>query len=199
MNKKRSLSFLKLSVNYLHSVNNAVEELIKQGNKGYLVFSIPFTDEEYEEGIKWADFNIAEPLFFNFYHGLELMMKGYLMYKNIEAVNNGHEIQKLYENFCNYYSGYNNTITTLKKYIGSGSNLIEPLKSFFNDNNIDSNAYYEALKYPERRKSIKPYEYDKLKDLGEKAIGFYRQLSQDISLLIKETVTFGRNNLEGLK
>ena len=35
-----------------------------------------------------------------------------------------------------------------------------------------------------------------LKDLGEKVIEFYKQFSQDISLLIKETVTFGRNNTQ---
>jgi len=46
------------------------------------------SDEEFEEHTKWADSNIAEPVLFNFYHGLELSLKSLILVK-------GNEIEKI--------------------------------------------------------------------------------------------------------
>ena len=86
-------------------------------------------------------------------------------------------------------------IRILEKYVGPNIKLIEPLKTFFIDNNITVNKFYEALKYPESRNTQVKFVYDSLKYNGNKALEFYKQLKDDISTIIIETVSFGRSNL----
>lgn len=56
----------------------------KQGNKKLIMslYDPNETDEQsrqnYYQKTKWNDFNIGVPILFNFYHGLELCMKGLL-------------------------------------------------------------------------------------------------------------------------
>jgi hypothetical protein len=192
--KERSLLFLKLCINYLQLVKSIADELITQGNKMVIITNYQITSEDFEERTKWSDYKIAEPLFFNFYHGLELLLKGYLLNNNTETLVKNHKIEMLYDDFLHYFSSQTTTINILDKYIGQNIKLAEPLKTFFTENNITVNRFYEALKYPESRKTQVVYNYDSLKYNGDKALNFYKQLKDDISTLVIETVSFGRSD-----
>lgn len=187
--------FLKMSINYLQLVDNISGELIKQGNKIVILTDYQITPKEFEEKTKWNDYKIAEPLFFNFYHGLELLLKGFLLSKNIEPSENEHRIEKLHEDFLEYFTDQKIFVEILEKYIGHKTKLIEPLKTFFIENKITVNKFYEILRYPESRNAQVKYIYDSLKYNDESAIIFYQKLQEDISSLIIETVSFGRKNL----
>ena len=74
----------------------------KLGNKK-LVMSLydpNQTDEEshesYYQKTKWNDFNIGVPILFNFYHGLELCMKGLLQEINKLPTNKTHGLTDYY-------------------------------------------------------------------------------------------------------
>ena len=69
--------FLTLSETYFFLVRNVLEENVKQGNLHLVTLDKEISEEEYDEMTKWSDFNIF-PILFNFYHGLELLMKGFL-------------------------------------------------------------------------------------------------------------------------
>ena len=184
--KENQLLFLKLSIQYLHFVETIIEELLRQGNLR-VVLSHNITHDEYNEATKWSDRNIAEPLFFNLYHGIELLLKGYLI-----ELKERYEIMTLFQEFKK--TTQNNLVTnTLQKYIGSDAELVEPLKSFFQKNNITVNEYYNALRYPltfNRKKSFNHYE---LKRLENKNISFYKELKDDINKLRIEVVKFERS------
>ncbi len=191
----RSLMFLKMAVNYLQIVETISGELISQGNNIVILTDYQITPEEFEEKTKWNDYKIAEPFFFNFYHGLELLLKGYVFLKDNESIENNHKIENLYKIFLEYFPNQITMIRILEKYVGPNIKLIEPLKTFFIDNNITVNKFYEALKYPESRNTQVKFVYDSLKYNGNKALEFYKQLKDDISTIIIETVSFGRSNL----
>jgi hypothetical protein len=195
MQKERALIFLKVAINYLQLTENIGKEIAKQGNKNFVMSNDKLSQEEIEENTKWNDYQIVEPFFFNFYHGLELLIKGFLLFQNVDVVKHNHRIEKLYEEFCIYFSDKNNMIGIINKYIGQNINLVEPLKSFFISNMITVDSFYLALKYPESRHTTVKYNYETIKFQGEKVIEFYKQLTQDIASLMKETVSFGRKNL----
>jgi len=195
MQKERALMFLKLAVNYFQLVENVANEIIKQGNKFIIMSKHELTPDEREEKTKWNDYKIVEPFFFNYYHGVELMLKGFLLSQSVDVIKHNHKIEKLYKEFCKYFPNHNIIIGILNKYLGLNIKLVEPLNTFFTKNNISVDNYYIALKYPESHNTIIKYDYDSLKFKGGKAIEFYKQLSQDISSMMKESVSFGRNNL----
>ena len=81
MNNKLStgLSFLILSENYLSLARNALEVPIEQGNVFVVIKDHKISEKELTEETKWSDFKIMVPILYNFYHGLELLMKGFLI------------------------------------------------------------------------------------------------------------------------
>ncbi len=66
---------------YFQLTRNCLEELIKSGNSNYLRtnfdenISKEDSDFALKERTKWSDYNVIQPILFNFYHSLELLMK----------------------------------------------------------------------------------------------------------------------------
>ena len=81
--------YISHSYNFWTLTRNSIEEMERQGNKNYVVseYSESVTEKEswqiFELQTKWNDQNIGIPILFNFYHGLELYMKGLLEMKKI--------------------------------------------------------------------------------------------------------------------
>lgn len=192
-NPKAQIEYFKLSLQYLHLVSTVIEELVNQGNKQIIISDTEISDEEFIDSIKWSAYNIIEPLLFNFYHGVELLLKGYLC----ETTNNNplrvsHNIEKLLSLFKENFSDYNFTSQILSKYVSKNESLLEPLSSFFISNKIDVSKYFEALKYPANRGDIIFYNYDILRNMDEHQIDFFINLKKDIESLQKECVNFYR-------
>lgn len=185
--RENQLLFLRLSIQYLQFVETVIKELLKQGNRRVVFSDQEITFEEFFEATKWSDQNIAEPLFFNLYHGIELLLKGY----SIKPLN-GHALNNLFGKFKK--ENKDKLISEiLQKYIGSNEELVEPLKSFFVNNKINADEYYNALRYPLSKDRKKQFEHYELKKISDENISFYKELMDDISILRVEVVTFGRN------
>ncbi len=187
--KENQLLFLRLSIQYLHFVETVIEELLKQGNLRVVLADRDITLEEYNEATKWSDRNIAEPLFYNLYHGIELLLKGYLI-----ETQERHNMKNLFDEFKKNIKN-RLVIETLQKYIGSNEELIEPLKSFFLNNGIDVDEYNHALRYPltfNRKKTFYHYE---LKRIENENISFYQELKNDINNLLLEVTRYGTDIL----
>lgn len=194
MNDKNGnqLLFFRLSSQYLHLVEAVIEELLKQGNKQVVISDHQITEEEFYEKTKWSDYNIAEPLLFNLYHGIELLLKGYLKSVNEDIPKYGHDMDNLFLTFKSNFEQQYLIIEILKKYIGLNGELVEPLKSFFTENNINVSQYYDALRYPTDRKELTIYSHYELKRLGEQGVSFFKQLKTDVDTLRRKTVKYWR-------
>lgn len=148
----RRANYLGLSYQFWTLTKESINEMGKQGNKKLIMslYDPNETDEQshqnYYQKTKWNDFNIGIPILFNFYHGLELCMKGLLQ-----------EIGKLPTNKNHKLSGYfkiiseNNSvfIPEIIASIGKVLNSENPFYDFFKSNNSNVDNYYQLLRYPE--------------------------------------------------
>lgn len=149
--------YISLAYNYWQLVRNSVEEMELQENKTSVIQEY---DEEntndwsyFEENTKWNDQNIGIPLLYNFYHGLELFMKG-LLELNKSEIPKGHNLFKLYELLKTNEICYpKEMIRKLKSYVYD----FKELNVFFNQNKIDSSKFYECFRYPINKENMNFY------------------------------------------
>jgi len=183
----KGLSFLTLSIKYLYLTRNVLNENIKSGNLHMMSMNEEITGEEYSEATKWSDFNISVPILFNFYHGLELLLKGFLLLRNNGVVKHSHHIEKLFEDFKEKYNEEQKIISILKKYFE-----IDLMPDFLADclknNKIQIDNLYEFLRYPVGKNAQNVYNYINLKYKEEKILYFFEYLVSDLDALGKEMV-----------
>ncbi len=194
MNNKyrRSFAFWKTSLYYLNLVEAVINETIKQGNIHSVISNFDISEKKYRHETKWSDHNIVIPILYDFYHGLELLLKGFILFaKNSDDVKLNHNIELLLENFTTLYSNQKCLIDLLKKYI-SKTPSIEPLKNFFKENNITTDKFYEALRYPVNKKLTKEYDHIKLMYHGEDGLEFFKELKTDLDCLMRCSVSLGK-------
>lgn len=179
-------------IQYLHIVESVAEKVVESGNKFVVTSDEEVSAEEYEKQTMWADHNLAIPLLFNFYHGLEVLLKGFLVSTNLLKGNKNHKLTDLLNEF---EKEFNTTIlsTLLKKYLNVES-LNEPLKSFCIESSITVNDFYQALKYPENKVG-KPYLHEKLMLKGANGVWFYKELIRDIKRIRVLAVRLGNKHV----
>ena len=138
--------FIGLGYNFLQLTINSIEEMEKQGNKSLLFFHANISDDEmksqYDVKSKWNDNNIAIPVLFNFYHGIELVLKGLIL-------KCGGEIQKKHT-LINCLENLRNTSNPPSNDLINHFNMILKfdLNNFFKSNNKSVDSFYESFKYP---------------------------------------------------
>jgi len=77
-------NYIGLAYQFWNLVREAIIQMEKLENKSLIIsnydpsLSKKESWEKYEEQTKWNDFNVGVPVLFNYYHGLELLMKGLL-------------------------------------------------------------------------------------------------------------------------
>ena len=176
--------FIGLGYNFLQLTINAIEEMEKQGNKSLLFFSGDNSDNElktkYDEKTKWNDNNIAIPVLFNFYHGVELVIKGLI-------VKCGGQLTKMHK--------LSDLLKELKKSPNPPSedliNHIEEilkfnLNNFFDSNNKSVDSFYESFKYPQYKNgdSIVFKDIRGLETSGLELFNSIKNMATDIKLKI---------------
>ena len=77
-NCDKALGFWRVGIQYLHLVQAVSNETHRQGNAHLVMSDETITTGKYMEETKWSDHNLVIPLLFNFYHGLETILKGFL-------------------------------------------------------------------------------------------------------------------------
>lgn len=150
MNELEPIKLISLCFNFWQLVVNSADELAKSGNHSsmaYEGFQNP-TQSEFENHTKWSDLRIAEPVLFNFYHGIELSLKALIVAKD-KGPQGGHELSKLANRVEELYSDpllnkfYSRYIETPKLHL--------ILQEFCHSSKADMDLFYQSLKYPSAR------------------------------------------------
>lgn len=175
----RALGFWVLGLQYLHLAECSSDEIVKRGNIHFMVFDGVYLEEQdaaFDEAVKWADHSVGIPVIFNFYHGLELCLKGLLAMNG--KVPGNHKLSQLLSE-CSLLHGSADFQRVIERYIDT-SKAHGLLKDFFGSNGIDIDDWFQALKYPEM-KSGKPLIDRSLRYQGEEGAKFFDILKKDIS------------------
>ena len=62
----KELSYWQIGIQYLHLTQHVAGMIVKSGNKLVVISDKEITEEFYEEETRWADHNLAMPLFLIF-------------------------------------------------------------------------------------------------------------------------------------
>ena len=190
---KKSFQFLTMSDKYLNLVKNVLDENVKQGNLHIITSDEEIFEKDYEEKTKWSDFNIF-PILFNFYHGLELLLKGLLSLKESYVLRSKHHIDNLFDDFKKEYADEKEMVLILEKYLILDL-MPDLLANCVRANNLEIKNLYEFFRYPYDVDFKKSHNYIGLKHRKEDGRIFFQELSKDISFLLKEAINLLRINL----
>jgi hypothetical protein len=178
--------YITLAYNYLQLAKEAINEMEKQGNQTLIISGKRDDDDDgwndYERNTRWNDSNIGVPVLFNFYHGLELFMKGLQFRVSSASKSNDHNLQDLYRDLVNpEYHIPKKLILLFKKYIYSEN----PFQRFFEDNKGTANDFYTFLKYPES-KTNKSFIFRSIRGNEEPGLSRYIEVRDDIIRIRQE-------------
>ena len=188
-----ALSFWTASFQYLMFAENVARETASQDNVWVMVRDFkegPIGPEEYAEATRWSDHSVIIPLLFNLLHGIELLVKGFLLVDPAETVEKEHNICELCARFKAKYPEE----TTLNNFFDKYTNescMPELLRRFLADNGLQVDGLYQALRYPSPDFSTMR-RYSTLKYQGQKGTPFFTELCQDIHAVRIASVRLGR-------
>ncbi|WP_274475610.1 HEPN domain-containing protein [Mangrovimonas aestuarii] len=178
----KGTNFTSIGFNFLQLSINAIEEMNKQGNATSIFMDGNLSDEdaelEFAERTKWNDLNIGIPILFNFFHGIELILKGLIIHCGGELVGKNHKLTNLLENLKNTPNAPSDSLIEHFKNVLHNNELSD----FFTLNNKTVDSFYILFKYPEEKngESIKFYQIR-----GKQKEGLIR--FNQIKLLAKNT------------
>jgi hypothetical protein len=179
-------SFLTVSCQYLMLVKNVARGIVshlnplgltKLGSEG------PITEDELVEAIRWSDQTLVIPLLFNLYHGIELLVKGFLLITPGVEVKPLHGIQRLCRQFSAAYPNEIELNAFLQKYTEE-SQLPSLLREFLRDNALTLGDLYEVLRYPSDKDFVDLKRYVRLKYKGQRGVPFFQELHEGIESII---------------
>jgi hypothetical protein len=149
---------------------------INNGNRHIVTSDKDITPDDYEQKTKWSDFRIIIPILFNFYHGLELVLKGILLLN--KDIKSDHNLIALLDEVKSDNRYPKNIVDILEKYINV--NKIHPiLETFIKENDININDLYMFLRYPLDKKFEKNISYFKLKYKEGLALPYFSDIIKD--------------------
>lgn len=170
-----------LCFNFWHLVSNSVDEMIKSGNQNSLMyegFHNP-TESEFENHIKWSDSRVAEPVLFNFYHGIELSLKALIAAKGQDSPAN-HKLSKLAQSVAELYNDtklndfYSRYIETPR--------LHAVLREFCQHSKSDMDLFCQSFKYPSSRQGV-TFNHPALHSQLEQGLELFAGIKNDIELI----------------
>jgi hypothetical protein len=187
-NQTLSLSHFSLSSNFLQLVENILNETISYGNIDlYIGYPREDIHEHYSNITKWSDFRIFVPTLFNFFHGIELLLKGANYKVRLPVGKPNHKLSKLLSDFKSNYPNATELYVILDKYIYPTAANCKILFTFYSSNSIpDSSKFIEFLKYPYSQDFQSDFNHSDLKNLGNEGISFFKQITEDIKTIKTE-------------
>ncbi|TLP73233.1 HEPN domain-containing protein [Maribacter sp. ACAM166] len=182
-------NYIGMGYQFHQLVRESITEMIKEGNKVNITskFDDKQSDEEswdeYKSKTRWNDLNIGVPLLFNFYHGLELLLKGILQEEGV-SLKPTHKLNELFSEISNDMNLPDSLISPIKKYIDTTNQFQE----VFRMNNSSPNQYHLLLRYPENKN--KTHIFSKIR--GQEKIGLnnFIELKEDIDKIKLEMVNW---------
>jgi hypothetical protein len=120
--------------------------MAKSGNRHAVASELPLSPEEYSSQTKWSDHSVGIPIMFNFYHAVELLLKGFLVASTGESVT-GHHLTSLLEKLEKAMPQTNFGVVASR--VIRDIPPESPIGRFLSSNRLTIDRWYEALKYPE--------------------------------------------------
>jgi hypothetical protein len=176
----KALGFLGMGFDFLGLVENSLTEVINQGNLHLIISDEPITNDIYFEKTKWSDFRIFIPVLYNFYHAVELIMKGLLVFHQKMVAT--HKLTDLSDALVEAASYPQSLMDVLNKHLDENK-LNTILKSYLATNHLTINELYSSLRYPGDKNINKIYSHIDLKYRGSNALSYYQELIKDIKIL----------------
>jgi hypothetical protein len=179
--------FFLVGEQYLHTSRILLDKMVESGNKHIVISDKEITWDEYESLTQFSDFNVLIPTLFNFYHGLELILKGMISLNNAE-IETEHSFDRLLCMLKKLDKSNGEYLKIICKYID------KPLKISFLDDymkteNIGNiNDLYMSFRYPANRHFNKNYEYFTVRYREEDILSEVQEMSEDISRILIEAV-----------
>ena len=140
-----SILLCQLGFKYWHVSENVIQEMLKTGNIHTVTGTEEISNELYDQTTRWSDFNVAIPVLFNFYHGIELNLKG-LISAGGGDVPKTHRLTDLYE-LLKQHCDKAEILSFFHTHLHVDTQP-DILRSFYDTNSISPDDYYIALKYP---------------------------------------------------
>jgi len=185
---QEALGFWTIGLQYLHLVEAVIAEIIAQRNADIVVPDKENSWDQYERATRWSDHRLVIPVLFDFYHGIEVILKGFLVATGAPPGAN-HKLSQLVAAFEQENPGHAIGAIT-RKYIVQ-DHLPEVLASFCKTSRITIDDYYQALKYPQSTHG-NVYQHYPLKYKGEEGVPFFKDLAKDIGEVVPKIVALGR-------
>lgn len=156
----KPFDYLKLGTHFLLLAELGYRQVIASGNEPGEIFDIPPGPFDWETSVKeffertqWVNRGVGIPLLFNFYHGIELILKGFLAGSSSPPAH--HKLSQLLTSFKGSFpsdgAGLANAVVPFVNEIDNAS----PLGNFLSKNQISIDDWYEALKYPASTKGMR--------------------------------------------
>lgn len=185
----KALGFWTIGIQYLHLVQAVSNETHRQGNIHIVIASDTICESGYSDQTKWSDHNFVIPLLFNFYHGLETILKGFRSAKRVSG-RPTHKLTVLFAEFKRHYPSAD-LIPLFEKYIIQ-ANLPVILAEFISTSGITIDDYYQSLKYPVSTGG-QHFQHHPLKYRDSEGATFFSELRDDIAEIRTKTVSLGRS------
>ena len=178
-----ALPYLTLATHFMRLAEGACAQLVRRKNALAVVSDKQITPSQYARRTAWSDHAVGVAILFNFYHGIELILKGCLALQAQPPSN--HKLSALLSKLeqsglCPALAG---TLATFVRHIDGAS----PLGQFLSANAIAIDSWYESLKYP-KSKNGKPFSHPKLKYGSASTVEFWRAVERGAKLLRKQAV-----------
>ena len=182
------LAFLTVACYFLRLAEGACDLLARNANRLTVVSSSPITPASYSRSTRWSDHSVGVAILFNYFHGIELLLKGFLAISGTPPGH--HKLSQLLADFDKSFSTTDLGATLARVVCNTG--LQSPLGQFFSANSINIDSWYEALKYPTSKKG-KPFSHAKLKYGGHDTVKFWKSVGRSAASLRKQSVALARS------
>lgn len=163
----KSLAFWTLGVQFLNLAREGCGEIEKARNPFVVISRSPMSTEQIDQATRWSDTSVGTPLLFNYFHGIELILKGFLAAKGCSV--RTHKLSELLTSVEKLYP-----CSKLGQLVKSVLENAEesPFKTFLSNNKLSIDSWFEALKYPETTQGVSVSHTD-LKYGGKNAATFW--------------------------
>lgn len=186
-NDNLPLSYWTLAAQFLRLSHESCVEIINSGNKFMLTSDKPVSTFEFNQAIRWSDHSVCSGVLFSYFHGIELILKGFLVAVDVKSTH--HRLTNLLQSFETHFPGTD--LGSSIRFTLPHAGAVSPMGCFLASNSIQIDDWYEALKYPESKKGTQFDHFD-LKFGGESTIPFWCAIHESSADMQLKAVALSR-------
>ena len=185
------LLFLRTGKQYIDSAIYLMKAICRSGNQtGAIADSLEEAEKIMKRKVALSDLTLFLPALFDYYHGLELYIKG-IIYMYNKTHTTTHETTALVAELKNTQTN-KELILLFEEVYAIKEGIISKFKK---ENNISNQiAIYESLRYPVDNKFQQIYDYTSLRYNGIDGIKEIRKIIKKLNLISSNVIEEYRNN-----